>query len=65
MTDPAEIARECRACRYVRTFAARADERERFGFGETGYGCRYPGYEGYTSPTGTCPAFQNIKEADA
>lgn len=46
----------CETCRYLQTFNARQDERERYGFGDIGYGCRCPGYEGYTKPDSTCPS---------
>lgn len=32
----------CHDCIYQHKFNARADERERYGFGETGYGCKHP-----------------------
>lgn len=32
----------CVGCRHLHIFAARSDERERYGFGETGYGCNHP-----------------------
>ena len=41
----------------LRKFNARQDERERYGFGDIGYGCRCPGYEGYTKPDNTCPSY--------
>lgn len=44
----------CETCRFLQTFNPRQDERERFGFGEVGYGCKFPGYEGYTKPDSTC-----------
>jgi hypothetical protein len=42
--------RSCIGCRLLREFTARPDERERYGFGEKGYGCRESGYEGYVNP---------------
>jgi hypothetical protein len=42
--------RSCASCRYLRAFKARPDERERYGFGEIGYGCNEPGFEGYVNP---------------
>jgi hypothetical protein len=47
----------CETCRWVRTFRPRADEQERYGFGEVGYGCRYPGYEGYTKAGHACKSY--------
>ena len=47
----------CETCRYLQTFNARQDERERYGFGDIGYGCRCPGYEGYTKPDNTSPSY--------
>jgi hypothetical protein len=44
------IARTCHGCRFLDTFKPRADERARYGFGDTGYGCKEPGYEGYVTP---------------
>jgi hypothetical protein len=32
----------CHDCTYHHSFKARDDERERYGFGETGYGCKHP-----------------------
>lgn len=32
----------CFVCAYHHSFRARADEQERYGFGETGYGCKHP-----------------------
>jgi hypothetical protein len=31
----------CHDCRWSHTFNARPDERERYGFGATGYGCKH------------------------
>ena len=43
---------KCFDCRFFQKFKARPDERERYGFGENGYGCKATGYEGYvTDPT--------------
>jgi hypothetical protein len=44
------VERRCDGCRYLRQFKARPDERERYGFGEIGYGCDEPGFEGYVHP---------------
>lgn len=52
------VSETCETCRYVRTFAPRQDERDRYGFEDIGYGCRYPGYEGYTQPDSSCPTHQ-------
>ena len=32
----------CHDCIHLRTFKARPDERERYGFEEQGYGCKHP-----------------------
>jgi hypothetical protein len=42
--------RQCFGCVCLRTFKARPDERERYGFGSDGYGCNEPGFEGYVHP---------------
>jgi hypothetical protein len=42
--------RKCFGCTLLRTFRARPDERERYGFGEEGYGCKESGFEGYVHP---------------
>ena len=42
--------RTCAGCRYLRSFKPRSDERRRYGFGEFGYGCKEPGFEGYVQP---------------
>ena len=42
--------RSCKGCAYLKAFRARPDEQYRYGFGEVGYGCDEPGYEGYVSP---------------
>jgi hypothetical protein len=50
-TEMIELAeRTCHGCSFLRTFKARPDEQQRYGFGETGYGCQEPGYEGYVNP---------------
>jgi hypothetical protein len=43
--------RECFGCVYLQSFTPRPDERGRYGFGDTGYGCKERGYEGYVNPT--------------
>jgi hypothetical protein len=42
--------RKCFGCRLLKEFEPRPDEQERYGFGETGYGCRQTGFEGYVNP---------------
>lgn len=54
----------CENCRYVKTFTPRQDERDRFGFGDVGYGCRYPGYEGYTRADGACKSYARTERTD-
>jgi hypothetical protein len=46
----------CAECAMVETFQPRLDERLRFGFGDVGYGCKRPGFEGYTTADATCEA---------
>jgi hypothetical protein len=42
--------RECFGCSLLKTFKPRPDEQERYGFGDTGYGCEERGYESYVDP---------------
>lgn len=46
----------CGTCRWLKTFIPRPDEQKRYGFGDFGYGCNKPGWEGYTKREATCPA---------
>lgn len=51
------IAPTCQHCKFIYTFAARPDEQKRYGFGAVGYGCKFPGNEGYTKADDWCPSF--------
>jgi hypothetical protein len=42
--------RTCAGCAYLDSFKPRPDEQRRYGFGEIGYGCKEPGFEGYVQP---------------
>lgn len=44
----------CATCMWVKTFKPRKDEQTRYDFGDVGYGCGKPGYEGYTQPFSSC-----------
>lgn len=35
---------------YGSSFKPRPDEQRRYGFGDIGYGCKEPGFEGYVQP---------------
>lgn len=59
--DNAVAEEVCANCTHVRTFKPRDDERERFGFGQIGYGCNRPNWEGYTKAGSTCEAFAALK----
>lgn len=57
MKDNAVAEAVCANCIYARTFKPRADEQWRYGFGQIGYGCARPNWEGYTKADGACEAF--------
>lgn len=50
MSAPALPKRTCAGCCYLRSFTPRPDEQRRYSFGELGYGCKEPGFEGYVQP---------------